>query len=75
MEDDFKIEIDPTALFQQMMDKTFADFMAAMMPDEQSRKLISGIFSIHRKYGIDTATSTKIIMELGELFKKLDSNK
>ena len=72
MEENFKIEVDAQALFKEMIEKTMAEFIAAMMPDEQGRKLVSGVFAILRKHGIDTATSMKIMMDLGELMKEVE---
>ena len=70
--DEDKVHIDYSELVRQLADKAVADLFASFMPDEPQRKLITSIFAIHRKYGVDTATTVKILMELGEILKEED---
>ena len=62
-----KVHIDYSGLIQQMADKVVADFMTSLAPDEETRRVMAGLFAIHRKYGIDAATTLKIVMDLAEL--------
>ena len=68
MEDNKKVKIDQQALIQHLKDRVIIDFMSAIMPDEQTRKLVSSMAEVHRKYGIDAATSMQIMMEVGTMF-------
>lgn len=65
-----KVHIDYQGLLNQIADRAIAEFLMSFAPDEQTRKLIGGMIVIHRKYGIDAATSAKILQELGELMKE-----
>ena len=67
-----EVTIDIPAMMREIADRTLTEFLASFMPDETSRKMIVSIMSIHRKYGIDAATTLKIIMDLGEAFKEED---
>lgn len=64
------VHIDQSALIKQMTDKIITDFISAMMPDEKTRKILLGTLAVHRKYGIDAATSMKIMMDLADIFKE-----
>ena len=64
------IKIDKQGIIKQITDKVIIELLTAFVPDEQGKKLVIGLINIHRKYGIDTATSVKIIAELGELLKE-----
>ena len=67
-----EVKIDPKGIIQQITDKVIEDFMISLLPDEKSKKFTSGIMAIHRKYGIDSATSIRIVMGLGELIKEME---
>lgn len=71
-EQDGNVHIDHQGVIQQITDKIITDLLVALSPDEKSRKLVSGLLAIHRKYGIDALTSIKIIQEITELTKKLE---
>lgn len=66
----YEVKVDKRQIVQQIADKAVAELLTAFVPDEKGKKLISGILAIHRKYGIDSLTSVKIITELGELLKE-----
>ena len=69
--DKSEVRIDYKSLFEQFADKIIADFVCTVVPvDEKTKRLLAGILTIHRKYGIDAATSIKIMTELGELMKE-----
>lgn len=74
MNENEKVHIDYGALINQIADKVITDFMSALMPDEKTRKIMLGTLAIHRKYGIDAATSIKILQELADLTKETDDN-
>jgi hypothetical protein len=68
MDEKEKVQIDQRALIQHLKDKVIIDFMSAIMPDDKTRKLVSSMAEVHRKYGIDAATSMQIMMEIGTMF-------
>lgn len=70
MDEQPTVHIDQSALMRQMADKIITDFMLALMPDEKTRKMLLGILAVHRKYGIDAATSIKIVTDLAEILKE-----
>lgn len=70
MENKDDVKIDYQGIIQQVADKMIVDFMSAIMPDEQSRKLVAAMAAVHRKYGIDAGTSMKIMLEIGDLIKE-----
>lgn len=69
-ENENKVHIDIQALYNQIVDKAIIELVSIMSPDEQTRKILKGMLTIHRKYGIDAATSMKIFAELAELTKE-----
>lgn len=71
MNNDKSFHIDYQAIAQQIADKAIAEIISVMMPDEQSRKLMLGLMDIHRKHGVDTATSIKIIEDTVKLLKEV----
>ena len=72
MNENEKIHIDYGGLINQIADKIITEFMSSLMPDEKTRKILLGTLAIHRKYGIDAATSIKILQELAELTKEVE---
>lgn len=64
------VKIDKPGIVQQITDHVVTELVSALMPDDKSRKLVSGMMKIHRKYGIDSTTSLKILMDLAELTKE-----
>ena len=66
----YEVKVDKKQIVQQIADKAVTELLTAFVPDEQGKKLITGILAIHRKHGIDSFTSVKIITELGELLKE-----
>lgn len=70
MDENNNIQIDYDLISKLMADKLITDFMAALMPDEKTKKLLIGMMAVHRKYGIDAATSVRIISDLCEVFKE-----
>lgn len=71
-EQENNVHIDHQGIIQQITDKVITDVMAALMPDEKSRNIWTGLIAIHRKHGIDALTSIKIMQELAELTKELE---
>jgi hypothetical protein len=69
-ENEPNVHIDYQGLLSQLADKIIIDFMASIMPDEKTKKIMVGVLSVHRKYGIDAATSVKILTDLAEVFKE-----
>ena len=74
-EDEVKVQIDYKRLAQQIADKAVDDMVAAFMPDEKTKKFWEATRAVHRKYGIDVATSMKIMQELGDLLKEPEQPK
>ena len=68
MEPKDEVKIDYQSIVQQITDRVVVELMSSFMPDEQSRKLVQAMAAVHRKYGIDAATSMKIMMEIGTIF-------
>ena len=66
----YEVKVDRRKIVQQIADKAVADLLTAFVPDEKGKKIVAGILAIHRKHGIDSFTSIKIITELGELLKE-----
>ena len=64
------IYIDYQSILKLATDKVITEFMSAIMPDDETRKLMIALIAAHRKYGIDAATSVKIIQEFAELIKE-----
>lgn len=69
-ENENKVHIDYQGILNQIVDKAIVEIMSVLAPDEQTRKLLTGMIAIHRKYGIDATTSMKIFAELAELTKE-----
>lgn len=67
-----EVKIDYPSIFQQIADKVILEFISSFMPDEKTRKLLSSMIAVHRKYGIDAATSMKIMMDYAELIKEVE---
>lgn len=67
-----EVKIDYPSIFQQIADKVILEFISSFMPDEKTRKLLSSMVAVHRKYGIDAATSMKIMMDYAELIKEVE---
>lgn len=65
-----EVKIDYHGLLNQIADKVIVDFMSSLLPDEKTRKFMVDMVTIHRKYGIDAATSIKIIQEMGEMMMR-----
>lgn len=74
MENNDEIKIDYQGIIQQLTDKVIVEFIGSFMPDEKTRKMLVAMVSVHRKYGIDAATSMKIMMDFAEFIKENDSN-
>lgn len=70
MNENDNVKIDYQALYKQVAEKAAIDFLAMLIPDEASRKLIIGTMAIHRKYGIDPATSMNIMQEMARLVEE-----
>lgn len=68
MEPKDEVKIDYHSIIQQITDKVVIELMSSIMPDEKSRKLVQAMATVHRMYGIDAATSMKIMMEIGTIF-------
>lgn len=68
-----EIHIDYKTIAQQIADKAIAEFLASLMPDEKTKKLMLGMMAIHRKYGIDTVTSIKILQDFAEFSKEIET--
>ena len=68
MNEEKEVKIDHKGIIQQITDKVILDLMTAIMPDDQTRKLVSAMVLVHRKYGIDAATSMKIMAEIATIF-------
>lgn len=64
------IYIDYQSILKLATDKVITEFMSAIMPDDETRKLMIALIAAHRKHGIDAATSVKIIQEFAELIKE-----
>lgn len=74
MENKDEVKIDYQGIIQQVTDRVVVDLMSSLMPDEKSRKLVAAMAAVHRKYGIDAATSMRIMMEVGTIFMEEDKN-
>lgn len=70
MNEEKDIHIDYQGIIQQITDKAIVDFVGVFLPDDNTRKIMTGIVAVHRKYGIDAATSMKIIIDLAEVLKE-----
>ena len=70
MEEKDEVKIDYQAIIQQITDKAIVTVVEAFLPDENTRKIMHGIVAVHRKYGIDAATSMKIVIDLAEVLKE-----
>lgn len=68
------VQIDYLAIINQIADKVITDFLTSISPDEKTQKLLTGLIAIHRKYGIDAATSMKIMVDMGKLWEESDSD-
>lgn len=66
-----EVHIDYKELARQIADKAIADFFAVLMPDDKTKKLMLGMMNIHRKYGIDTITSIKILQDFADFSKEV----
>lgn len=65
-----EVKIDYQGIIQQIADRAIVDLVGALLPDDNTRKIMTGIVAVHRKYGIDAATSMKIIIDLAEVLKE-----
>lgn len=63
-----EVKIDYRGVIQQLTDKVIVDLMSDILPDEESRKLMIAMVTVHRKYGIDAGTSIKIMTEIANIF-------
>ena len=70
MENNEEIKIDYSAIARQIADKAIGEFISAMLPDDQSRKMCLAMFTAHRKNGIDAGTTFKILMDLADILKE-----
>lgn len=70
-----EVKIDYQGIIQQLTDKVIVEFVGSFMPDEKTKKLMTAMVSVHRKYGIDAATSLKILMDYAELIKEVEEDK
>lgn len=68
-----EVKIDYQGIMQQITDKVILELFGAFMPDEKTKKLLTATISVHRKYGIDAATSIKIMMDLAEIIKETEA--
>lgn len=75
MDNNDEVKIDYQGIIQQITDKVILDMVNAFLPDDNTRKIMTGIVAVHRKYGIDAATSMKIIVDLAEVLKEENENK
>jgi hypothetical protein len=67
--DNEEVKIDYSCLMQQIIDKAIGDTIASFMPDEEGKKVATAIFAAHRRYGVDSGTTIKILMELCDILK------
>ena len=67
----YEVKIDKKRIVQDIADKAIVEMLTAFVPDEQGKNIIRGLIAVHRKYGIDSITSVKIITELGEMLKEV----
>lgn len=65
-----EVKIDYQGIIQQITDRVIVDLIGTFLPDDNTRKIMAGIVAVHRKYGIDAATSMKIIIDLAEVLKE-----
>lgn len=70
MDNNEEVKIDYQGIIQQITDRAIVDLVGALLPDDNTRKIMTGIVAVHRKYGIDAATSMKIIIDLAEVLKE-----
>ena len=70
MEEKTEVHVNQSALLKQIADKAITSFMLSLIPEEKDRKVVTAAISVHRKYGIDAATSIKIMTELAEVIKE-----
>lgn len=75
MANEFNVGIDFEAIMKMAIDKALVETISSLMPDEKTKKMLLGILSIHRKYGIDAPTSIKILQDLAELMKEENNGK
>lgn len=68
------IYIDYQSILKLATDKVITELMSSLMPDDETRKLMTALIAAHRKYGIDAATSVKIIQEFAKLIEEDDAN-
>ena len=71
--DDLNIQFDYEGILRVAVDKAVTEFVTSFIPDKKDKKIIAGMITIYRKYGIDAQTSLKIINDLGELLKEVES--
>ena len=69
-EKEIDVKIDYQLLAKQFADKMIEDFISSLMPDEKTKKFWLATIAVHRQYGIDAATSIKILQELAEITKE-----
>lgn len=69
---DPNIHFDYEGILRMAVDKAIAEFITSFIPDEKNKKIISGMITIHRKYGIDVQTSLKIIEDLGKFLEEVE---
>ena len=67
MEEKTEVHVNQSALLKQIADKAITSFTLSLIPEEKDRKVVAAAISVHRKYGIDAATSIKIMTELTEV--------
>ena len=67
---DDNVHIDYQSIIQMAVDKAIVEFVSSLMPDEETRKVMLAMTKAHRKYGVDAATSLKIVQEFAELIKE-----
>lgn len=72
---DPNVHIDYEGILRIAVDKAIADFITSCIPDEQHRKIISGMLAVHRKHGVDAVTSLKIIEDLGKFLEEIEPKK
>lgn len=72
--EDVKIDYDAIfssdTIINKIVDKALAEIISSLMPDENTKKICLALLSVHRKYGIDTMTSIKILKDIGYILKE-----
>ena len=67
----YEVKVDKKNFVQQIADKAITELLAALVPDETGKKIVTGMMAIYRKHGIDPITSMKLITEIGEMLKEV----